>query len=441
MACSDRNKGNKLTSLSFETAKMQTTKTMTRQLQERQNASLILPTSVELLNAMSLQTTGNTSENSKQLCLWRSECNSEQSEARMSGRIFVLSYTKKPLAPCKPSKARKLICGGVAKVVWNKFGQFGIQLLVRTREETPKTILGCDWGTKFEGYSVVSETDNNLNVMWLLPNKKTIVSKLEERRRLRRARRWRNSGRREYRFDNRKKNYFIAPSQLMIVNSRLKAMNELLKCYPIRKAVIEDVKFNHRDKKWGKNFSTIEVGKQKIYNQVKEQLGKRGLKLVKGYDTFNLLKKYGLKKNRSDKSKEDFYTHCIDSFIIASEQFKKEQKGFMQRIGNKINEQLIIVDDTYRPTRRRLHDTQPKKGGIRDKYSTGSFKGIRKGTVCEFGQIVGGWNKSNSIAYKDFSDTPQKGKTLKKVYWLSHKFKTKLVGGKIHHYPNSNSLG
>src|SRR3989338_8119383 len=346
----------------------------------------------ESLNATSLETTGKTSENS--MFCFPSGCgyNLNESSASMSGRIFVLSYAGKPLTPCKMSKARKLLIGGVAKPAWNKFGEFGIQMLVETREEMPKFILGVDFGTKFEGYSVVSTKDNNLNVMWLLPNKKTLVKKLEERRQLRRARRWRNCRRRQARFDNRAKEGFIAPSQSIIVNSRLKAIKELLKCYPIKKAVIEDVKFNHRDKKWGKNFSTVEVGKQKIYELIKKQLGKGGLKLVKGYDTFN----------------------------IASEQFKKEQKGFMQRIGNKINEDLIVVDDAYRPTRRRLHDTEHKKGNIREKYSTGNSKGIRKGAICESGQIVGGTKNNYWIRN---SENKRIGRTH--ISWLSHSFKVK----------------
>ncbi len=45
-----------------------------------------------------------------------------------------------------------------------------------------------------------------MNVMWKLPDKK----KLEERRTLRRARRFRNCRRRECRFDNREKKGFIA---------------------------------------------------------------------------------------------------------------------------------------------------------------------------------------------------------------------------------------
>ncbi|MBI5871733.1 RRXRR domain-containing protein [archaeon] len=388
-------------------------------LQERQDTPLILTNSAESLNAMSLEANSNPVENSMPCFHGGSGYNLNEGSASMSGRIFVLSYKGEPLTPCKPQKARKLLDGGVAKPIWHKFGQFGIQILVETREFVPKTILGVDWGTKFEGCSIVSETDNNLNVMWKLPNKRIIANKLEERRQLRRARRWRNCRRRACKFDNRNRKGFIAPSQKVIVNSRLKAIKEILKCYSIKKVVIEDVKFNHRDKKWGKNFSTVEIGKQKIYDYIKKQLGKRGLKLVKGYDTFKLLEKYGLKKNK-DKSEEDFYSHCIDSFVIASEQFKKEQKGFMQRIGNKINEDLIIVDDTSRPTRRRLHDTEPAKGGIRNKYSTGNFKGIRKGTMCESGQIVGGTKTNFWIRNME-----NKRIGRRNISWLSHQFKTK----------------
>ena len=351
--------------------------------------------------------------------------NSVEASMSSNARVFVLSLSGKPLTPCKPKKAKKMILGGVAVVVWNKFGEFGIKMLVETRENVPKTILGVDWGTKFEGLSVVSETENNLNVMWLLPNKKVIVHKLKERRQLRRARRFRNCRRREARFNNRSRKDFIAPSQKVMMISRLKAINEIMKCYPIKKVVIEDVKFNHKAKKWGKNFSTIEVGKNYIYAEIKGRLGKRGLKLVKGYETFKLLKKYGLRKNRN-KSQEEFYTHCVDSFVIASEQFKKEQKGFMKRIGNKINDKnLIVVDDTYRAVRRRLHDSKFSKGGVRPTYSSGSFKGIRKGTLCELGQICGGTDNYFSIYPLEEKKGKEKRirKSIKKINWLSHQFK------------------
>ena len=356
--------------------------------------------------------------------------NNRNNSASMScqERVFVISYWNKPLTPCKKSKARKLLLGGVAKVVWNKFGEFGIQMLIPTRQETSKTILGIDFGTKFEGYSVTTLEQNNFNVMWLLPDKKTITKKLKERRILRRARRWRQCGRREARFDNRSRKDFIAPSQLVIVNSRLKAIQEFFKCYPITKVAIEDVKFNHRDKKWGKNFSTMEVGKKKIFNFISNIIGRDNLILFEGFEIQEERQKLGLKKS-SNKNAEHFYTHCVDSFVLT-------QKLLEEKVRN-LNEKIIVVDDTYRPTRRKLHDTQYSKGHIRYPYSTGNFKSIRKGTTCSFGQIVGG--TKNNVWIRN-SDNKRIGKDIKKIGWLSKNFKIKSNGGEQVAIPPTNKL-
>ncbi len=403
------------------------TKTTRIELQELRNTSLIPNTSAELFNATDLQ----NADNSDSPMLYShsgSEYNLNESSASMSGRIFVLSYSGKPLTPCKNGKARKMIYGGVAQVVWNKFGEFGIKMLIPTREETPKTILGIDNGTKFEGYSLIVGNENQLNVMWLLPNKQNIVNKLEERRELRRARRWRNCRRRQARFDNRNKDGFIAPSQLMMVNSRLKAIQEFFKYYPINKVAIEDVKFNHRDKHYGKNFSTIEIGKNMIKAFIIGKVGRDNYITFEGFETEKSREKLGLKKS-SNKSLESFNSHCVDSFSIASEISECLNPNF----------NIIVADDTYRPIRRKLHDTQFKKGNIREKYSTGNFKRIKKGTICEFGQIVGGTGNQLRILPFEKSEEKEKriSKSINKISWLSHHFKIK-SGNAI---PLLNKLG
>ena len=392
----------------------QTTRT---ELQEPWSTSLAPSTSAELFNATTSDESNQEDAKSKLCSHLRSGCNSEN-RASMSGRVFVLEKDGKPLTPCKLSKARKLMEGKQAEPVWNKFGEFGIQLLVDTRKETPKTVLGCDFGTKFEGYSVLSGTENILNVMWKLPDKGKLVKKLEERRMLRRARRFRNCRRREARFNNRIKKYFIAPSQLQIINSRIKCISELFNCYPIDAVAIEDVQFNHRDKHYGRNFSTIEVGKKILYDYIRAKVGTGHLISFDGYDTMEFREKLNLKKS-SDKSAKKFSTHCVDSFAIANE--------LSSAIPNK---NLIYVDDNYRYIRRKLHDTQFAKGGIRAKYSTGNFKGIRKGTICEFGQIVGGTKQQ--AWYQDFEirngrKVCQKGKMFNKISWLSHKYKSEAI--------------
>ena len=344
-----------------------------------------------------------------------------QTESRLSARVFVIGFDSNPLTPVKPQKAKRLMKEQQAKPIWNKFSQFGIQMLVETRKETPKTVLGCDFGTKFEGYSLVSGKENILNVMWKLPDKKKLATKLKERKILRRARRWRNCRRRQARFDNRSRKGFIAPSQLQIVNSRIKCMDEFFKCYPIQKVAIEDVKFNHRDKRYGKNFTTVEIGKKKIFDHIRAKVGTENLILFGGYDTQEYRIKLGLTKS-SDKSAKKFSSHCVDSFVIANELSNATP-----------NTNLIYVDDNYRFVRRKLHDTQYAKGNIRARFSTGNFKGIRKGTMCEYGQIVGGTKKQ--VWYCDFKlqdngrKIYQKGKMLNKIHWLSHHHKSEVIAG------------
>lgn len=391
---------------------MQKQTTTRRELQALQDTSLVLNPAVESLNTTSLQNSANARDNSKFSFHLGSGYNESNFDSMSVNRVFVLGIDGKPLTPCKPAKAKKLLIGCVAKVVWNKFGLFGIQMLVNTRKEVPKTVLGIDNGTKFEGYSLICDKENLVNVMWLLPDKKTISNKLEERKNLRKARRFRNCRRRGCRSDNRERKGFIAPSQLVMVQSRLKAIKEFFKTYPINKVAIEDVKFNHRDNKWGKNFSTVEIGKAKIKEFINNQVSREGMYLFEGHETQDLRNKLGLKKT-SDKSKESFNSHCVDSFSIASS------------ISNSIihNDYILVVDDTYRPTRRRLHDTQFRKGGIRDKYSTGNFKGVKKGTICEFGQVVGG---TKNIYFIRNSENKRIGRTH--LVWFSHQFKIKNRG-------------
>ena len=388
-------------------------KTTRQGLEAPRDASLISGTAEESFNSTSLKANSNVNspvENSKHLSHSGSGCDNRK-VGRVSPKhsVFVLGKDGKPLTPTTPSKARKLMKDNISIPIWNKFGQFGIQMLVDTRKETPKTVLGCDFGTKFEGYAVEVGKENNLSVMWKLPDKKKLVKKLEERRILRRARRWRNCRRREARFDNRDKEGFIAPSQLQIVDSRLKCISEMFKCYPIDAVAIEDVKFNHRNNRWGRNFSTVEIGKKMINNWIKQRAC---LQLFSGYDTTDCRERYGYTKS-SNKSTEVFNSHCSDALAIATDLYT--QKHIKQG-------KFIVVDDTYRQVRRRLHDTQFSKGHIRYPYSTGNAKGIRKGTMCDFGQVCGDI-KGELIRCYDL-DKKRLSKPYEKVEWLSHKFNT-----------------
>src|SRR5688572_17896902 len=85
--------------------------------------------------------------------------------------VFVLSVSGEPITPTTPARARKLLKANIAKPIWSKFGTFGIQLLVETRNEVPLTTLGYDAGTKFEGFAVVCGRENNLAIKLDLPDK------------------------------------------------------------------------------------------------------------------------------------------------------------------------------------------------------------------------------------------------------------------------------
>jgi len=404
------------------------------------DASLICCSVRENISPASLKNKRNPLDNSKFFFHCGSEYNFPNRKA-VCNRVFVLGVEGKPLTPCKNKRARLLMKQGKAKPVWNKFGGFGIKMLEKTGNETCEITLGIDNGTKWEGYSIICDKTNNFNVMWKLPDKQKLVKKLEERSKLRRTRRFRNCRRREARFNNRNRDGFIAPSQLQVVQSRLKAIKELFKSYPISRVAFEDVKFNHRDNKWGKNFTTIEVGKNMIKNFIVDKIGRRNFVSFKGIETKELRDKYGLKKT-SDKSKQEFYTHCVDSFVIA---FSIIDKPVI------LNENITYVDDNYRYVRRRLHDTQFKKGGIRDKFSTGKFQGISKGCIIGdengwLGQLVGG--TKNVCYYQNFElqdngrKIYQKGKFINKINWISHHFKhNKINGNEINLQPKQEISG
>lgn len=378
-------------------------------LQERQGASLALTASAPAKSDVCSQ------EQTKRNFACRSENTRYRQRGRMSAyTVYVLSKEGKPLTPTTPTKARKLIKGKQAKKIWSKFNTFGIQLLTETRKETPDACLGYDPGTKFEGFSIVVDKENNLNVKLDLPDKRKIVRKLTERREARGVRRSRLR-RRKARFNNRSRKGFIAPSQLMIVQSRLKIIKELCKIFPVNYAAIEDVKFNHAKYRWGKNFSTVEVGKSLIRSWFKDH--NIHLSEYQGFETKELREKYKYKKV-SSKSIDKFESHCCDSLTLAVNEI----------IGERIEPgKFLVIDDTYRCVRRKIHDSNIKSGGLREKYSSGTVFGIQKGKIIgtsrgKIGQLCG----EDRGGYR-YYDVLGKRQTSKNISWINNQFKERLA--------------
>jgi RRXRR protein len=286
-------------------------------------------------------------------------------------------------------------------------------MLVGTRREIPSTSLGVDHGTKFEGYAVVCGRENPLAVKLDLPDKKQSVRKLEQRRRLRRARRSRNCRRRPARCANRRRPGFLAPSQAMVVGSRLKLLRELFRCYPIAMVGLEDVRFNHAAHRWGANFSTVEIGKARIRVFLADQ-GARVLEFP-GFETQVIREKYGYRKTK-EKAADRFEAHCSDALALACE------VGSGARVEPGL---FVVVDDIYRPVRRQLHDTQPAPGGVRASYSRGTIFRLRKGLLIGAisgkrgrlcGECRGGYR---------YYDMEGKRQSAKRLAWVSSVFATR----------------
>ena len=70
--------------------------------------------------------------------------------------VYVLNKHGKPLMPCKPQRARKLLKAWKAKVV--KLEPFTIQLIYGSSGYTQDITLGVDAGSKHIGLSASTET-------------------------------------------------------------------------------------------------------------------------------------------------------------------------------------------------------------------------------------------------------------------------------------------
>lgn len=285
--------------------------------------------------------------------------------------VPVLDKNKEPLMPCSEKRARKLMENGRAKPYWCK-GVFCIIL-----QDEPKSrykqdvVIGIDPGSKFEGFTVKSEAHTLLNIQ--SEAKTDVQNKMETRRNLRRSRRNRKTRYRKPRWNRRKNKGYIAPSTKARWDYKISLVNWFMKMFPVTCIALEDIaaKTWKGAKRWNKNFSPIEVGKNYFRDWVSSV--KLNLFEFKGYETADMRKSYGLKKN-SKKSKQDFYTHCVDSWCLANEVVGGH------RIVDNVRTLFLKPLKRYR---RQLHVQNPKKGGFRKKYGSTRSLGIERGTLVK----------------------------------------------------------
>lgn len=161
-------------------------------------------------------------------------------------RVFVLDKNRRPLDPCHPARARKLLRAGRA-AVFRRY-PFTIILSERTLEEskTHPHRLKIDPGSKTSGIAVVNETTARVVFAAELTHRgQQIRDSLLSRRALRRGRRNRHTRYRQPRFLNRTRKAGWLPSSLESrISNVMTWMRRIQKFCPITALTQELVKFD-----------------------------------------------------------------------------------------------------------------------------------------------------------------------------------------------------
>ena len=163
--------------------------------------------------------------------------------------VYVINKNGKPLMPCKPAKARKLLRDKKAKVV-NRC-PFTIKLLWSCEENVQEVTLGIDKGSSVTGFSCVREATPRTGGLRLgngkilmsgeIHHRTDIKDKMDARRANRRNRRNRKWYRKK-RFDNRassRRSGRLPPSILANAEEVIRVVRKIP--LPISDIVVEDV--------------------------------------------------------------------------------------------------------------------------------------------------------------------------------------------------------
>lgn len=241
-------------------------------------------------------------------------------------RVPVLDENGKPLMPTKPSRARRWLKEGKARIVYNDLSIFCIQLLVKPSGYDQQLIaLGIDPGKKFTGIGVQSAKFTLFMAHLILPFP-SVTKKMSGRMILRRARRGRRINRnlpfcqrahRQKRIDNRKQGK-LPPSIQANKRMELRVTKELIKLFPIAQITYEYIK-----SEGDKGFSPVMVG-QKVMLQWLGEIATTNTQ--EGWQTSILRQQLGLAKDKKDKSKQTPETHAHDGVTLSASNFVRFEK-------------------------------------------------------------------------------------------------------------------
>ncbi|WP_414590049.1 RRXRR domain-containing protein [Scytonema sp. PCC 10023] len=319
-------------------------------------------------------------------------------------RVPVLSPNGKPLMPTKPSRARRWLKEGKAKIVHNDLNVFCIQLLVEpSGYEQQPIALGLDPGKKFTGIGVQSAKFTLFMAHLILPFS-DVTKKMSGRLILRRARRGRRINRKiafykrahhQKRFDNRKQNK-LPPSIRANKEMELRVAKELVRLFPVTRITYEYVKA-----KGDKGFSPVMVG-QKVMLQWLEKIAPTSVQ--EGWQTSILRQQLRLSKDKKNKEKQSPETHAHDGVALAASNFMRFLEFHTANTrGHRWVGEVIITSAPFRVIarpnlfRRQLHFENPVKdvpGNRKRKGGTVTPFGLRSGDLVKAekaGKVYIGW--------------------------------------------------
>lgn len=327
-------------------------------------------------------------------------------------RVPVLSKEGYALMPTKPSRARRWLKSGKARVVYNDLGIFQIQLTVEAKYFAQQIAVGVDPGKLYNGIAVQSA----FFTLWMahlqLPFK-TVKDRMEQRAMMRRGRRGRRINRkiefskrahRQKRFDNRRGNK-IPPSVRANRELEYRIVKELIGIYPIHVVFYEVVKAVG-----SKGFSPVMVGQRWQVSRIDKEL--ISVETREGWETSNLRRQLGLQKQKHSKGDAIPATHAVDGIALACSEFirygmiDRHHMGWLGQV--RVTCASFAVIRRPPTSRRQLHLMVPAKGGVRRKYGgTVTRHKFRKGDYVEATQaskVFCGWVSGDTDKQVSVSD-------------------------------------
>ncbi len=161
-------------------------------------------------------------------------------------RVFVLDRNKKPLMPCHPARARKLLKNGKA-AVYRRY-PFTIIMKCRVGGDLQPIEIKFDPGSRTTGIALVGHFERGSEVIWagnLNHRGLQIKRNLDSRRAVRRSRRNRKTRYRPARFLNRRRpRGWLPPSLRSRVDNVKNWMIKLSRLAPLTQIAVETVKFD-----------------------------------------------------------------------------------------------------------------------------------------------------------------------------------------------------